>query len=198
MFSVRSLSRPGLAPVSFQVAPGECLAVQGASGSGKTLLLRALADLDPNDGTVSLNGTTRESMPAPDWRRHVAYLPAEAGWWDERVEDHFSDWDKAAPLVRRLGLPDDCRRWPVIQLSTGERQRLALIRALILEPDVLLLDEPTSGLDDAATAAVEALIQERLATGACALWVTHDTAQAKRVAGRRLLITNGHVEEAAA
>jgi putative ABC transport system ATP-binding protein len=193
---VRGLRRPGLEPVSLDLAGGECVAVQGASGSGKTLLLRALADLDPNEGQARLDGEPREAVPAPCWRRCVAYLPAEAGWWAETVGAHFRDWRAAAALVERLGLPAACADWPVARLSTGERQRLALARALELGPRVLLLDEPTSGLDPASAAAVEALVAERLAGGAGVLWVTHDERQARRVARRRLLVEAGRVREA--
>jgi len=195
MFTVRDLSRAGLAPVSFQVAPGECLAVQGPSGSGKSLLLRALADLDPNEGEVQLDGQSREAMPAPQWRRLVAYLPAEPGWWAETVGAHFQDWSAAEPLVEAMGLPTDCRDWPVLRLSTGERQRLGLVRVLLLNPRVLLLDEPTSGLDPEAAAAVEAILAERLNQGVAVLWVTHDREQARRVADRVLEVRNGQVEE---
>ena len=65
MFSVQNLSRPGLGPLSFEVAAGGCLGIGGPSGAGKSLLLRAIADLDPNDGRASLDGESREAMPAP-------------------------------------------------------------------------------------------------------------------------------------
>lgn len=191
MLTVRRLQRPGLEPISFELASSECLVVQGPSGSGKSLLLRALADLDPNEGEVTLDGEARESVAGPVWRRRVMYAPAESGWWSERVGDHFAAWDEATPLVQALGLPAEARDWPVARLSTGERQRLALARALALQPRVLLLDEPTSGLDRAATDAVEALIRQRLRQGVGALWVTHDDAQARRLARRRLLMTAG-------
>ena len=191
MLSVRGLRRGGLLPVSFDLAEGECVAVRGPSGSGKTLLLRAIADLDPNAGAVVLDGEAREAVPAYLWRRRVAYVPAESGWWAERVAQHFADWSAALPLLGPLALPTACRDWPVLRLSTGERQRLALIRALALRPRVLLLDEPTSGLDADATAAVERIIADRLGAGAGALWVTHDAAQAARVASRRLVVEAG-------
>ena len=197
MLSIRDLRGPGVFAASIDLADGECVVVRGPSGAGKTLLLRAIADLDPNDGQVVLDGKPREAMPAPAWRRRVIYLPAEPGWWADLVAAHFSDWRAAAPLVAALGLPDTCRDWPVSRLSTGERQRLALVRAVILEPHVLLLDEPTSGLDDEATAAVERLVGEKLGRGAGALWVSHDAAQARRLARRCLEVADGVVSEAA-
>ena len=198
MLSVRALARPALGPASFELGDGECVAVRGASGSGKTLLLRAIADLDPNDGAVALDGAARDAMAAPEWRRRVVYVAAEPGWWRESVGGHFDDWDAARDLVAATGLPEDCRTWPIARLSTGERQRLGLVRALVLEPRVLLLDEPTSGLDDDATAAVEGLIRARLGAGAGALWVTHDDDQGRRLGRRALVVADGAVTEAAA
>jgi phosphate-transporting ATPase len=197
MFVVDHLSRQGLEPVSFSLRAGECVALQGPSGAGKSLLLRGLADLDPCEGRVTLDGVERNDMAAPDWRRQVAYVPAEAGWWAATVGGHFDDWTAALPLAAELGLPDDACDWPVAQASTGERQRLALIRALIRSPRVLLLDEPTSGLDAAAVKSVEAMIGARRAGGVAVLWVSHDSAQAGRVATRRLAIEQGRVREAA-
>jgi len=193
MLQVRDLQRPGLSPVSFELSDGECIAVQGPSGSGKSLLLRAIADLDPNQGELRLNGEAREGMTGPAWRRQVIYVPAESGWWSDRVGEHFADWEQAIPLLQTLFLPAEARDWPVQRLSTGERQRMALARALVLRPRVLLLDEPTSGLDSEAAAAVEQLIGERLHDGAGVLWVTHDAAQARRIASRCLSVENGRV-----
>jgi len=196
MLAVERLRSPLLEPVSFELAAGECLPVSGPSGSGKTMLLRALADLDPNRGDVRLDGQARDAMPAPAWRRKVTYLPAEAGWWAETVGAHFADWPAAEPAVVALGLPAECRDWPISRLSTGERQRLALVRALVQKPRVLLLDEPTSGLDSAARTVVEEMISACLAAGAAALWITHDDEQARRLAGRRLTVEQGRVSEA--
>lgn len=195
MLIVRELARPGLAPVSFTLQPGECLAVQGPSGAGKTLLLRAVADLDPNRGQVILDDEARDKLPGPVWRRRVIYVPAESGWWSERVGEHFSDWKQAVPLLPMLRLSEAVRDWSVQRLSTGERQRLALLRALILEPRILLLDEPTSGLDSEASAAVERLLDSRLQAGLGILWVTHDHAQARRMARRGLFLESGRVRE---
>lgn len=195
LLTVDDLARPGLAPISFRLRAGECLAVLGPSGSGKSLLLRALADLDPSRGTVLLAGLRREAMSGPAWRRQVMYLPAEPGWWAERVAQHFDDWAAAAGLIERLRLPAESGDWRVARLSTGERQRLALARALVRAPRVLLLDEPTAALDEAARDAVEALIRSRLEAGLGALWVTHDRAQARRLACRALMIEQGRSRE---
>jgi phosphate-transporting ATPase len=196
MLTVTDLTRLELGPLTFTVETGECLALRGPSGAGKSLLLRAIADLDPNEGRVSLDGAAREDMPAPDWRRRVAYLAAEAGWWADTVGEHFPDWPAARSLVEALGLTADCGDWPVARLSTGEKQRLALTRSLLMEPRALLLDEPTSGLDPDAIERVEALIRARQDQGVAVLWVTHDRGQAQRVARRWLEIENGELREA--
>ena len=195
MLTVTDLRRPGLGPLSFKLDVGECVAVRGASGAGKSLLLRAIADLDPNQGSASIDGERREDMPAPAWRRRVTYLGAEPGWWADHVAEHFDDWPAARGLVEALGLPADSGDWPISRLSTGEKQRLALARSLLLEPQALLLDEPTSGLDPEAVERVEGIIRDRLERGACALWVTHDRAQAERVARRSLEIEAGRLRE---
>jgi len=162
------------------------------------LLLRALADLDPSEGRVTLDGTARESMPAPHWRALVGYVPAEPGWWAETTREHFLDWHSLVPLVQRLGLRPDIGDDAVTRLSTGERQRLALLRALERRPRVLLLDEPTSALDPASTLEAEAILAEiRTETGMAVLWVSHDPSQAPRVATRTLMVERGCVREEA-
>jgi phosphate-transporting ATPase len=126
----------------------------------------------------------------------VTYLAAEPGWWSDTVQEHFSDWDGALPMVARLGLPSGCGPWPIQRLSTGERQRLGLARALMLQSRVLLLDEPTSALDAASTAVVESLIAERVSKGTCVVWSTHDNAQAHRVGSRIFVMSpDGGIEE---
>ncbi len=198
MLKIRRLTRPGLTPVDLEIAERECIALGGPSGGGKSLLMRAIADLDPSQGEVKLNGLDREEIPAPFWRRQVVYVPAEAGWWADRVAGHFSDPDSAAPLMRRLGLPSEALDWEVAKLSTGEKQRLALTRALLISPKVLLLDEPTSGLDPETATKVEALLHERLASGAAIMLVTHDDAQAERMASRRFHMEAGTMTETGA
>jgi putative ABC transport system ATP-binding protein len=122
-------------------------------------------------------------------------VPAEPGWWADTVAEHFSEWTAALALVRDLGFPEQAKDWPIARLSTGERLRLALVRALMVRPKVLLLDEPTAALDPASVAAVEALITTRVRAGLAVLWVTHDAEQAKRIAHRLLVVTSGQVRE---
>ncbi len=79
LLDITNLSTDLIGPVNLSIAAGECVAVLGASGSGKSLLLRAIADLDPHNGEVSLKGRRCSEMPADEWRRLVALVPAESG-----------------------------------------------------------------------------------------------------------------------
>jgi putative ABC transport system ATP-binding protein len=150
MLQIRDLRTSILKPVSFSLSAGEALAVRGPSGAGKTLLLRAVADLDPNEGVVILDGGDRSTIAGPEWRRLVGYVPAEPGWWADTVGEHFGNWTAAFAVVRDLGFPEETKAWPIARLSTGERLRLALACALTMRPKVLLLDEPTAALDAAS------------------------------------------------
>jgi ABC-type iron transport system FetAB ATPase subunit len=94
-------------------------------------------------------------------------------------------------MAVRLGLPVEAMEWEVARLSTGEKQRLALSRAFLTTPKVLLLDEPTSGLDPDATAKVEGLLRERIDSGVAVMLVTHDRDQAARLAARRFVMEKG-------
>ena len=126
MLLVEELKVHGLAPVSFEVPSGRCLVVRGASGSGKTLLLRALADLDPASGRVVADGRERFTLPGPEWRRRVRYCAAEPGWWADIAEAHFSDVDRARGFAAALGLQMERFSQSIAELSTGERQRFGL------------------------------------------------------------------------
>jgi ABC-type iron transport system FetAB ATPase subunit len=180
------LTLPGLPALSFEVAAGECLAVEGPSGCGKTRLLRAIADLDPAGGYVLLEGVERHEMSGPQWRRHVRYVSAEPAWWAPTPRAHFPPSDRLERLLTALALDIGVLDRPLAELSTGERQRLALVRALADEPGVLLLDEPTSALDATGSALVEELIRFQLLAQRIVLLVSHDGALVQRLAHARL------------
>jgi ABC-type iron transport system FetAB ATPase subunit len=193
LFKIVDLGTRHVGPVSLSAAGGECVAIRGASGSGKSLFFRAIADLDPNEGSVYLDGRSREDMPAYDWRRQVALVPAETGWWADRVGEHFSAGSGVEDLLEAVDLRD-ALGWEVSRLSTGERHRLGIVRALQAGPRVLLLDEPTAALDAGMTAAVEGLVKQQLAKDVCVLMVTHDPEQADRVADRCMTMLDGRLQ----
>lgn len=182
---VAGLSFLANGPYGFTLGAGECLGLSGRSGIGKTQLLRAIADLIVHAGTVRLHGRKAEDVPAPQWRRLVGLVPADPCWWYDKVGLHFNgleDRDSFLSILERLGFGREVLGWEVSRLSTGERQRLALVRALVLEPLVLLLDEPTSGLDSYHVGQLEMLVEEeRSKRKAAVVWVSHDVEQLRRV-----------------
>jgi putative ABC transport system ATP-binding protein len=164
----------------------------GASGSGKTLFLRAIADLDPHEGRVLVDGAACRETEAPVWRRRVGLLPAESRWWRATVGEHMEALDPG--WLDALALPRESLAWPVTRLSSGERQRLAMLRVLSRRPEVLLLDEPTANLDSDAIRRAEALLADYRSRHATAgIWVSHDPAQARRVAKRVLRLEAGRL-----
>jgi UDP-glucose/iron transport system ATP-binding protein len=184
------LSVGGLAPLSFEAAAHECLAIEGPSGSGKTRLLRAIADLDAAAGYVYLEGVERREMPGPEWRRRVRYASAEPAWWGAKAREHFPATAKLDRLLSAVGLESVLLDRPISELSTGERQRLGLVRAIADEPRVLLLDEPTSALDAQAAALAEELIKFQILLGRIVILVSHDSQQLTRLANARLQLTD--------
>jgi ABC-type iron transport system FetAB ATPase subunit len=195
--SVKNLNSPLLHDCCLTVSSGEIVAIRGPSGSGKTVLLRAIADLDPNTGEVRLEGASRDSMSAPQWRRQIRFVPAEAAWWADRVGDHFRSAEKVAKRAAEIGLPPESLTWEVARLSTGEKQRLGLLRAVEDDPPVLLLDEPTAALDPEAEGMVEAHLQRLQAKGGAMILVTHSSAQAARLSNRRYTMRDGRLSEEA-
>ena len=123
---VKQLRSEFAGPFELTLSRGACAAITGPSGSGKSLFLRMVADLDPNQGEIWLNGRERASMPAPEWRKQAIYAAAESGWWADRVIEHFraNSRTEIATLSDRLGIRAELLDAPVAQLSTGEKQRL--------------------------------------------------------------------------
>ena len=181
-FEIKALQVLSLVPWSCKIAAGECITLSGASGSGKTRLLRAIADLDPHQGECLIDGTASHAMPAHVWRSRVAYLTAESQWWHPEVGAHFNTVE--IELLQRLGFDESVMGWRIERMSSGEKQRLALARMLQQQPEVLLLDEPTANLDRDCTRVIEQLVSVQQQQGKAVIWVSHDKAQAERVADR--------------
>lgn len=202
--TVQALSR-----VSFSVEPGEYVAIMGESGSGKTTLLNILAALDrPTEGQVVLAGKNladvREKEIAAFRRDHLGFV-----FQDFNLLDTFSLADniylplvlaripyremetRLKPLAARLGIAELLNKFPY-EVSGGQKQRAAIARALITNPQLLLADEPTGALDSKASDALLRLFTEINQTGQTILMVTHSVKAASH-AGRVLFIKDGEV-----
>jgi ABC-type iron transport system FetAB ATPase subunit len=191
LLRIDQLKVPPLPPLTFTVGDGECLVIEGPSGSGKTRLLRAIADLDPAPGHVFLNGVERGELTGPEWRKRVRYASAEPQWWTDTARPIFEAIDKTAPerlsrALLSLALPPAIIDKPLASLSTGERQRLALIRAMIDEPAILLLDEPVSALDLQSAALVAELLRFQMLAGRTLVIAAHNDNPVTRLAHARL------------
>jgi len=198
LLSARGMRSPFGGPFDFDLRAGECVAIQGPSGAGKSVLLRMLADLDPHEGEALLDGRSNKTMPAPAWRSQVVYQAAEPAWWEATAAEHFSDEQRGFvdETLAALGLSAALLDSEIERLSTGERQRLALVRSLAAAPRVLLLDEPTAALDPDSVAQAEALLASCLAQGMAILIVTHSAEQAGRLAQRIFHLDGGRLATA--
>jgi ABC-type iron transport system FetAB ATPase subunit len=186
-------------PYSFEVGEHGVVGLTGASGIGKTQMLRAIVDTIPHQGVVMLDGVVSTDVTAPEWRKKIALIPADSVWWRDTVGQHFSGDAVAVTggqYLEHLGFGQDVLSWQVSRLSTGERQRLALVRALVRQPSVLLLDEPCSALDASSTTRVEELLVAYKKRQKTALvWVSHDLDQLHRVATRCCRVHKNSLEE---
>lgn len=218
MLEARSIARRAgdhwlLRRLDLRITGGERIALSGPSGAGKTVLLRALALLDPLDGgELLLDGSPIEAHAVPAYRCRVGYLHQSPALADDTVEANlrlpFSlsahrrqsyDRGRAVDLLGRLGKDQTFLSRRRGELSGGEAQIAALARLLQLAPSILLLDEPTAALDPESAALARALLREwqREDNGARAyLWVTHDAALADTVADRYLRLEDGRLADA--
>ncbi|AGA25169.1 ABC transporter ATP-binding protein [Singulisphaera acidiphila] len=196
--------------VDLTIQPGDRLAVVGSSGAGKTVLLRALAMLDPLDeGAILWQGDPVSGERVPAFRAQVLYLHQRPALFDGSVAANLRlpyalkthrgaryDDERVLEFLDALGRDRLFLEKAHHDLSGGEGQIVALIRGLQLDPAVLLLDEATSSLDRATARMAEALLERWYAEGAgkrALVWVTHDPEQAHRVAARNLNIQAGQI-----
>lgn len=177
-------------PVNLEINPGEIICIRGDSGSGKSIMLKAIADIIPHDGQVFLGKTSADSLTGPEWRKKVGLLPAQSAWWKDRVKDHYIKPESID--FKSLGFEEKILDWEIRRLSSGEKQRLSILRLLENRPVALLLDEPTANLDPGNTERVEKLISEYSRTSECpVIWVSHDLSQSERVASRLFTMRSG-------
>lgn len=190
--------------LDLSLAAGERLAVRGPSGAGKTLLLRTLAGLEPvEDGVIRYQDRELAAAAMPRYRAQVVYLAqrpaAVAGTVEDALRLPFRfRVHRGRPFPREailenlavLGRDESFLRRPAERLSGGEAQLVALLRALAIEPQVLLLDEPAASLDEEAAAALETLVGAWLQAdrSRAVVWTSHHAAQLERVTDRSVWI----------
>ena len=199
LLHIRGLLTTGMPkPVDLTIRAGNLWMLSGASGTGKSQLLKGIADLIEHSGQAWLNGQAQTEVCANQWRQQVMYFSAETAWWKELVAEHFETLPTAEQL-HALGLNESFLQKNPESLSSGEKQRLALLRGLSYKPKVLLLDEITANLDEATTLQVEAFLQQYIQASSPAavhsesqqphhesaaraiLWVSHDSHQRQRL-----------------
>ena len=198
LFSIKKLHYLHCGPIDLQLRPTEIIGLSGASGSGKSRLLRALADLDEHQGDIQLDEINQQEIEAHTWRKKVALLPAETSWWFDTVAEHFTGFSRTQfdSQLQTLGFSGDISGWSIARLSSGEKQRLGLLRLLQNQPEVVLLDEPTANLDRHNTELFENFVKNYLNNRpACAIWVSHDTTQLQQLCQRKFEIKNGVLNE---
>lgn len=202
------MDRPLLSGISLRVDPSTRLGLVGSSASGKSSLLRVMAMLDPiTGGQMLFRGQTVPDTEIPSFRRQVVYLAQhpsmilgtvranlEAPFCFKSAATEF-DLTRVLSLFERLGKPASILDQTTDQLSGGERQLIALVRALQLDPAVLLLDEPTSALDDDAAGKFESLLEHWRQDGASRsfVWVSHDGRQVERMTDQIVRMTEGRL-----
>jgi ABC-2 type transport system ATP-binding protein len=181
--------------MTFDVARGEIVALLGPNGAGKTTTMRMLAGLiEPTSGSVTIDGVPLTRATGNAVRRRIGFLTEAPGLWDrltvrENLRVYAGIYALAQPdraIDRALDIFSlgDRSATRAAELSKGMRQKVALVRALLHDPAVLLLDEPTSGLDPEVTRSVRQLLEERREAGCAILVSTHNLDEAERLADR--------------
>ena len=196
--------------VSFRVNAGEWIAIMGPSGSGKTTLINILGGLDtPTSGQAVVDGTDVARLDEAGLTRFraekigfifqqfhlVPYLTAVENVMLAQYFHSTTDEKEAQQALERVGLGDRIEHLPT-QLSGGEQQRVAVARALINHPKLILADEPTGNLDEANEEIVLSLLRELHTEGHTILMVTH-APSIGRLADRRIEFAHGHLVRAA-
>lgn len=194
-----------LRAVSFDVKPGQRIVISGASGSGKSTILRCIVGLERSEGLVSFHGDPVGPDNILEVRRRVMLVSQTPSAVGDTVAENLDFARTMAGggaelqerLLERFELHELPRDREFDRLSVGERQRLCFVRAMTIEPQVLLLDEPTSALDERNASTVERVVDEWLAEddSRAAVWITHDSQQSARVADRTLRLTGGVLRE---
>jgi len=184
-------------PVSFYVRKKEIVGIIGESGAGKSILLKAIADMLPHDGKIFLDAVEQQDIKARDWRKQVALLPSEVVFWNHKIKDDLKTADHE--VIKKFGFnPEEILEKNTDDLSSGEKQRIGLLRIFENRPKVLLLDEPSANLDEKNKIILEEIVLDYIeSNNASAVWVAHDPLQLERVSSKIFQITANSFREKA-
>ena len=203
--SVLRAGRRVLDEVTASIPAAGITVVSGPSGAGKTTLLRLCNRLEvPDAGMVRYRGRPMDELDPLALRRRVGMvfqrpIPFPGTVADNlRVASPEAGPDELRVLLSRVALDPGLLDQEARTLSGGELQRVCLARTLVTRPETLLLDEPTSALDDQPKRVFETTARELAAQDITLVWITHDDAQALRVADRIYQLRDGHLTGAAA
>lgn len=191
--------------ISVEFSPGDFVSIVGPSGSGKSTFLRLCCHLiSPTEGKILFHGKDMLQENPIELRKKISYCFQEPILWGDTVEESIAfpfrvrnrkvDREKVIPLFARFNLDESCLTHEIKNLSGGEKQRIALIRTLLFDPEVLLLDEVTSALDAGNAELIEKEILHLNQEGITILWVTHNDEQSRKYAGQLLTMEDGRIK----
>lgn len=203
--SVRRAGRLVLDDVTATIPAAGITVVSGPSGAGKTTLLRLCNRLEvPDAGTVRYRGQPLDQLDPLVLRRQVGMVFQRPTPFPGTVADNLAVAhpdacaEQLSTALNRVALDPGLLSQEARTLSGGELQRMCLARTLVTQPETLLLDEPTSALDNKPKRVFEQTARDLAAQGITVIWVTHDDAQAARVADRIYQLSDGHLTGAPA
>lgn len=193
-----------ISSLTFEVNKGEILGFLGPSGSGKTTTINILTgQLTPDQGQSSILGKSSTKLNEEDLT-NIGLITENSGYYEKlSLYDNLLFFAKLYDvpqgdlddLMKRVGLYDR-RKTLAEKLSTGMKQRMLLVRAIINKPQVLFLDEPTSGLDPSTSQSIHELIKELQAEGTTIFLTTHDMHEATILCDKIVLLNKGQIVEA--
>lgn len=188
--------------VSFQIESGDFVSIVGPSGSGKSTILRLSCNLiSPTEGDIFFDGINYQQYKPTDLRKNIIYCfqsPYLFGTtvmknliFPYKIRNMEPDFSRIHTLFEKFHMSSDYLERDVLNLSGGEKQRIALIRSMVFMPKILLLDEITSALDVDNTVIVEEVIQSLNKEGLTIMWITHNPKQSRKYANKVLTIDSG-------
>lgn len=203
--SFHSNGKTILENISFNMEKGDFMSIIGLSGSGKSTLLKLISHLiSPTDGDIRINGKDIYEYDPIELRKNISYCFQIPYLFGDKVRENIEfpyyirnlklDNKRVGELFSMFHMDMDILNQDIKSISGGERQRIALIRNLLFQPEILLLDEVTSALDEKNTGIVEEIIDSLNEEGTTILWVTHNLEQSRRYANKLLTLELGKIK----